>query len=92
MASRVLFGVSLGDLLPSEKGTSLQAFRALACKPRPGSGLDCLMCAIVARQQWGQPARSVGSCVRELFVRKLSNSPYDPTSELPGRPAVDPLP
>ena len=82
MASPVLFGVSLGDLLPSEKGTPLKAFRALACKPRPGSGLDCLMCAIVARQQWGQPARSVGSCVRSLFVLKWLNSPYAPTSEM----------
>ena len=35
----------------SEEATTLKVLRTCTCKPRPKPGLDCLMCAIVARQR-----------------------------------------
>ena len=39
--------------LPSEKGTTLNVLRTFPAKPRPESGLDCLMCATFARSGAG---------------------------------------
>jgi len=37
--------------LSSEEGTRLNVFWTFTSKPRPESGLDCLMCAKFARQR-----------------------------------------
>jgi hypothetical protein len=42
--------------LPSEMGTTQNAATTFALKPRPESGLDCLVCATFARQR---PACSI---------------------------------
>ena len=39
--------------LPSEEGTPCTVFRTLTQEPEPESGLDCLACAIFARQRLG---------------------------------------
>jgi len=39
------------DSLPSEDGTPGRVLRDFAWKARPESGLDCLICAIFARQR-----------------------------------------
>ena len=37
--------------LPSEEGTPQNVLKTCAIEPRPESGLDCLVCAIFARQR-----------------------------------------
>ena len=39
------------ETLPSEEGTPQKGSRTFTCKQRPKYGLDCLMCAIFARER-----------------------------------------
>ena len=73
--------------MPSEEGTPWKVFTR---KPRPGSGLDCLICAIFTRQRLGGVPREQkmlkGHLPRVIHhqVYKIINSP----AKADGRGAV----
>ena len=61
-----LFALWRGNA-PEREGNNLQYLRPFSWKPRPESGLDCLMCAIFARYRSATP-----SYLRERINSSLS--------------------